>query len=391
MTPQPPFTNVPDAIEEIRAGRMIVVVDDEDRENEGDLTLAAEKVTPEAINFMAKFGRGLVCLAMTEERLDHLRIGNMTQENTSQYGTAFCEAIDARQGVTTGISAFDRARTIQVALDPATKPSDLARPGHVFPLRARKGGVLVRAGQTEASVDLARLAGMVPAGIICEIMKDDGSMARVPDLIGFCREHGMKMLTVAELIRYRMAHERYVHRVGEALVDTRFGEFRMIAYESEVDGGESHVALVKGEISHGNTERGETPVLVRKHAHCLMGDVFGATGCECHATLEGAMRQISEEGRGALIYLHQTSQGFSVEKLGERNALNFHRGQKAPSPFEAERQIQREIGIGAQILSDLDLRRIRLLTNRPKKVAALEGFGIEIVEQVPVELETVRK
>jgi 3,4-dihydroxy 2-butanone 4-phosphate synthase/GTP cyclohydrolase II len=391
MTPQPPFTNVPDAIEEIRAGRMIVVVDDEDRENEGDLTLAAEKVTPEAINFMAKFGRGLVCLAMTEERLDHLRIGNMTQENTSQYGTAFCEAIDARQGVTTGISAFDRARTIQVALDPATKPSDLARPGHVFPLRARKGGVLVRAGQTEASVDLARLAGMVPAGIICEIMKDDGSMARVPDLIGFCREHGMKMLTVAELIRYRMAHERYVHRVGEALVDTRFGEFRMIAYESEVDGGESHVALVKGELSHGSTERGETPVLVRMHAHCLMGDVFGATGCECHATLEGAMRQISEEGRGALIYLHQTSQGFSVEKLGERNALNFHRGQKAPSPFEADRQIQREIGIGAQILSDLDLRRIRLLTNRPKKVAALEGFGIEIVEQVPVELETVRK
>jgi 3,4-dihydroxy 2-butanone 4-phosphate synthase/GTP cyclohydrolase II len=232
---------------------------------------------------------------------------------------------------------------------------------------------------------------MVPAGIICEIMKDDGSMARVPDLIGFCREHGMKMLTVAELIRYRMAHERYVHRVGEALVDTRFGEFRMIAYESEVDGGESHVALVKGELSHGSTERGETPVLVRMHAHCLMGDVFGATGCECHATLEGAMRQISEEGRGALIYLHQTSQGFSVEKLGERNALNFHRGQKAPSPFEAERQIQREIGIGAQILSDLDLRRIRLLTNRPKKVAALEGFGIEIVEQVPVELETVRK
>ena len=391
MTPQPPFTNVPDAIEEIRAGRMIIVVDDEDRENEGDLTLAAEKVTPEAINFMAKFGRGLVCLAMTEERLDHLRIGNMTQENTSQYGTAFCEAIDARQGVSTGISAFDRARTIQVAIDPATKPTDLARPGHVFPLRARKGGVLVRAGQTEASVDLARLAGMVPAGIICEIMKDDGSMARVPDLIGFCREHGMKMLTVAELIRYRMAHERYVHRVGEALVDTRFGEFRMIAYESEVDGGESHVALVKGELPRGDAERGDTPVLVRMHAHCLMGDVFGATGCECHATLEGSLRQISQEGRGALIYLHQTSQGFSVEKLGERNALNFHRGQKVPSPFEAERQIQREIGIGAQILSDLDLRHIRLLTNHPKRVAALEGFGIEIVEQVPVEMEKIRK
>jgi 3,4-dihydroxy 2-butanone 4-phosphate synthase/GTP cyclohydrolase II len=390
MSPQHPFTDVPDAIEEIRAGRMIVVVDDEDRENEGDLTLAAEKVTPEAINFMAKFGRGLVCLAMTEERLEHLNIGPMTSENTSQFGTAFCEAIDARQGVTTGISAHDRARTIQVAIDPATKPSDLARPGHMFPLRARKGGVLVRAGQTEASVDLARLAGMIPAGIICEIMKDDGSMARVPDLIEFCREHKMKMLTVAELIRYRMAHERYVHRVGEALVDTRFGEFRMIAYESEVDGGESHVALIKGEMPRGDVEGNSTPVLVRMHAHCLMGDVFGATGCECHATLEGALRRISQEGCGALIYLHQTSQGFSVEKVGDRTALGFHRGQRLPSLYDTERQIQREVGIGAQILSDLNLHRIRLLTNRPKKVAALEGFGIEIVEQVPVELQEVK-
>jgi 3,4-dihydroxy 2-butanone 4-phosphate synthase/GTP cyclohydrolase II len=385
MSPQPPFTDVPEAIEEIRAGRMIVVVDDEDRENEGDLTLAAEKVTPEAINFMAKYGRGLVCLAMTEERLEHLRIGPMTAENTSQYGTAFCEAIDARTGVTTGISAHDRARTIQVAIDPATKPTDLARPGHMFPLRARKGGVLVRAGQTEAAVDLARLAGMVPAGIICEIMKDDGSMARVPDLIGFCREHGLKMLTVAEVIRYRMEHERYVHRVGEALVDTRFGEFRMIAYESEIDGGESHVAMVRGDVEHSSD-----PVLVRMHAHCLMGDVFGATGCECHATLEGALRRIAQEG-GALIYLHQTSQGFSVEKVGERNALSFHHGLKLPALYENERQIQREIGIGAQILSDLNLRRIRLLTNRPKKVAALEGFGSEIVEQVPVGLSEARK
>jgi 3,4-dihydroxy 2-butanone 4-phosphate synthase/GTP cyclohydrolase II len=360
---------------------MIVVVDDEDRENEGDLTLAAEKVTPEAINFMAKYGRGLVCLAMTEERLEHLNIGPMTAENTSQYGTAFCEAIDARQGVTTGISAHDRARTIQVAIDPATKPSDLARPGHMFPLRARKGGVLVRAGQTEASVDLARLAGMVPAGIICEIMKDDGSMARVPDLIEFCREHQMKMLTVAELIRYRMAHERYVNRVGEALIDTRFGEFRLIAYSSEVDGGESHVALVRGDIEHSND-----PVLVRMHAHCLMGDVFGATGCECHATLEGSLRRIATEGLGALIYLHQTSQGFSIEKVGDRTALSFHGGRTLPSLYDSEKHVQREIGIGAQILSDLNLRRIRLLTNRPKKVAALEGFGIEIVEQVPVQL-----
>jgi 3,4-dihydroxy 2-butanone 4-phosphate synthase/GTP cyclohydrolase II len=394
MSDPSPFADVPTAIEEVRAGRMIVVVDDEDRENEGDLTLAAEKVTPEAINFMAKYGRGLVCLTLTEERLEHLRLGPMSAENTSQYGTAFCEAIDARVGVTTGISAYDRARTIQVAIDPATKASDLARPGHVFPLRARKGGVLVRAGQTEASVDLARLAGMIPAGIICEIMKDDGTMARVPDLIAFCQEHGFKMLTVAELIRYRMAHERYVHRVGEALVDTRFGEFRLIAYESEVDGGESHVALIRGDIGTSevkqNNESNDSAVLVRMHAHCLMGDVFGATGCECHATLEGALRRIAHEGRGALIYLHQTSQGFSIEKIGERSALSFHRGRKLPALLDNERQTQREIGIGAQILSDLNLRRIRLLTNRPKKVAALEGFGIEIVDQVPVDLSRVR-
>ncbi len=385
MTSQSPFTDVRTAIEEIRAGRMIVVVDDEDRENEGDLTLAAEKVTPETINFMAKYGRGLVCLALTDERLEHLRIGPMTAQNTSQYGTAFCEAIDAREGVTTGISAYDRARTIKVAIDPATRPADLARPGHVFPLRARKGGVLVRAGQTEASVDLARLAGLIPAGVICEIMKDDGTMARVPDLIEFCQTHNFKMLTVAELIRYRMAHERYVHRVGEALVDTPHGEFRLIAYESEIDGGESHVALVRGEI-----EADGEPVLVRMHAHCLMGDVFGATTCDCRATVEGSLRAIAREGRGALIYLHQTSKGFSVERLGDRTMLAFHREKRLPSHPESERKTQREIGIGAQILSDLKLRRIRLLTNHPRKVAALEGFGIEIVEQIPVPLDRVK-
>ena len=381
MTPNSPFTDVPTAIEEIRAGRMIVVVDDEDRENEGDLTLAAEKVTPEAINFMAKFGRGLVCLAMTEERLDHLRLGPMTSENTSQYGTAFCEAIDARDGITTGISAHDRARTIQVAIDPRSRPADLARPGHMFPLRARKGGVLVRAGQTEASVDLARLAGMVPAGIICEIMKDDGSMARVPDLVEFCRVHEMKMLTVAELIRYRMQHERYVHRVGEAMVATKHGEFRLIAYQSEVDGGGSHMALIRGDISDSTK-----PVLVRMHAHCLLGDVFGATGCDCHPTLEAALQIIAEEDRGALIYLHQTSKGFTAEKIGEQAFLTFHRERRLPSLPESERKIHREIGLGAQILSDLNLKRIRLLTNHPRRVAALEGFDIEIVEQVPVKL-----
>jgi len=377
------FTDVPTALEEIRAGRMIVVVDDEDRENEGDLTLAAEKVTPDAINFMAKYGRGLVCLAMTEERLDHLRLGPMSAENTSNYGTAFCEAIDAREGVTTGISAQDRARTIQVAIDPATRPNDLARPGHMFPLRARKGGVLVRAGQTEAAVDLARLAGMVPAGVICEIMRDDGTMARVPDLIEFCREHGLKMLTVAELIRYRMQNERYVHRVGEALIDTKYGEFRVIAYESENDGGEAHIALVRG-----NVETGGDPVLVRMHAHCVVGDVFGSINCDCRATIEGSMQAIAKEGRGALIYLHQTAKGFSVERIGDRNLLSFHRDRSAASLPETERKTQREIGIGAQILSDLNLRRIRLLTNHPRRVAALEGFGIEIVEQVPVELQT---
>ena len=383
--PNSPFTDVPTAVEEIRAGRMIVVVDDEDRENEGDLTLAAEKVTPEAINFMAKFGRGLVCLAMTEERLDHLRIGPMTSENTSQYGTAFCEAIDARVGVTTGISAHDRAHTIKVAIDPATRPSDLARPGHMFPLRARKGGVLGRAGQTEASVDLARLAGMVQAGIISEIMKDDGTMARVPDLIEFCRTHEMKMLTVAELIRYRMQHERYVHRVGEAMVDTKHGEFRLIAYASEVDGGETHMALIRGDISDSSS-----PVLVRMHAHCLVGDVFGATGCDCNQTLEASLARIAEEGRGALIYLHTTSKGFSAEKIGEQAFLTFHHERRMPSLPENERKIQREIGLGAQILSDLNLERIRLLTNHPRRVAGLEGFDIEIVEQVPVKLATER-
>lgn len=377
MTPQPPFCDVETALEEFRAGRMIIVVDDEDRENEGDLTMAAEKITPEAINFMAKHGRGLVCLAMTEERLDALRLGPMSAENTSTFGTAFTESIDAREGVSTGISAYDRARTIQVAIDPRTRPHDLARPGHTFPLRAKKGGVLVRAGQTEAAVDLARLAGMAPAGVICEIMNDDGTMSRVPELIEFCRQHGMKMLTVAELIRYRMAHERYVRRLAETIVPTPFGEFRMIAYESEVT-GESHVALVKGDIEHA-----PEPVLVRMHAHCLMGDVFGASSCDCKRTIERAMEMIAAEGRGALIYLHQTSKGFSIERLGERMTIQFHHDVRLPTLPEHQRKIQREVGLGAQILSDLGLNRIRLITNRPRRVAGLEGFGIQIVEQVP--------
>ena len=379
MPTRSPFCDVETALEDIRAGRMIVVIDDEDRENEGDLTMAAEKITPEAINFMAKYGRGLVCVAMTEERLDHLRLGQMSAENTSNFGTAFTESIDAKDGVTTGISAYDRSQTIRVAINPATRPNDLARPGHIFPLRARKGGVLVRAGQTEASVDLARLAGLVPAGVICEIMSDDGTMARVPELTEFCRRHDMKMLTVAELIRYRMAHERYVRRLAESVVPTAYGDFRMIAYESEIT-GDSHIAMVKGDVENA----GDEPVLVRMHSHCLVGDVFGASWCGCRDVIDAAMRRIAEEGRGALIYLHSTSKGYSVQRLGDRMTIQFHHEQQLATLPESQRRTQREIGIGAQILSDLNLKRIRLLTNHPRKVAGLEGFGIEIVEQVPV-------
>jgi 3,4-dihydroxy 2-butanone 4-phosphate synthase/GTP cyclohydrolase II len=293
-TPTSPLTDVPGALAEFQAGRMLVVVDDEDRENEGDLTLAAEFVTPEAINFMARFGRGLICLTLTEERADYLRLPPMTQENTSRFGTAFTETIEAREGVTTGISAHDRAHTIRVAIDPQSTAADLARPGHIFPLRARKGGVLVRAGQTEASVDLARMAGLIPAGVICEIMNEDGTMARVPDLIKFCSTHGMKMLTVAEMIRYRLRHERYIHRVAESVLPTPFGDFRLIAYESEVEGGESHLALVMGDV--GAPEHAETdePTLVRVHSHCLAGDIFGTTACDCHAIMQSSLRQIAE-------------------------------------------------------------------------------------------------
>src|ERR1700678_3354386 len=332
------FAEVEEAVAEIRAGRMVVVVDDEDRENEGDLTLAAEFVTPEAINFMAKWGRGLICLTLTEERADQLRLGPMTQDNTSRFGTAFTETIEAREGVTTGISAADRAHTIQVAISPNSSPHDLARPGHVFPLRARKGGVLVRAGQTEASVDLARMAGLNPSGVICEIMRDDGAMARIPDLIPFCREHGLLILTVAELIRYRLRHERYIVRAGESRIQTRYGEFRMIAYESEVNGGESHIALVRGELCEDcpalnggpadgaavNGLKGESgkaelrppcsqAVLVRVHTRCTAGDVFDAD-CKCRETLDQSMRMIAEEGCGAVLYLHNTSRVFEVER-----------------------------------------------------------------------------
>jgi len=379
MSPHPPFCEVPAALDEMRAGRMVIIVDDEDRENEGDLTMAAEKITPDAINFMARFGRGLICLSLTEERCDFMRLSPMTSANESSFGTAFTESIEAREGVTTGISAADRSRTIQVAVDPASRPSDLVRPGHIFPLRARKGGVLVRAGQTEASVDLARMAGLDPSGVICEIMSDDGTMARVPELAEFCRQHNMKMITTAEIIRYRMANERLVERQGEAVVPTRYGDFRMIAYRSALD-GQSHVALVRGDIDAANG----TPALVRMHTHCLLGDVFGATWCECGSVLDQSLRRIAEENRGAVIYLHQTSLGFTVEPFQGKPTLQFHKDRALPTLPENQRTRQRDVGIGAQILADLNLRRIRLLTNHPRRVAALEGFDIEITEHVPV-------
>ncbi|GGG72551.1 3,4-dihydroxy-2-butanone-4-phosphate synthase [Edaphobacter dinghuensis] len=372
------FADVAEAVAEIRAGRMVVVVDDEDRENEGDLTLAAEFVTPEAINFMARFGRGLICLTLTEERADYLRLGPMTQENTSRFGTAFTESIEAREGVTTGISAADRAHTIRVAINPASTAQDLARPGHVFPLRARKGGVLVRAGQTEASVDLARMAGLISAGVICEIMNEDGTMARVPDLIKFCELHGLKMMTVADLIRYRLQNERYIHRVAESMLPTAHGEFRMIAYESEVEGGESHVALVYGDVT------GDEPVTVRVHTHCLAGDVFSTSMCDCQAVVENSMRMIAEAGRGALVYLHNGTKGFGIDRGTVPARIVLHRDRSRDRSDDRTQRTLRQVGLGGQILSDLGIHKIRLLTNTPTHVPALQGFGIEIVEQVPV-------
>jgi 3,4-dihydroxy 2-butanone 4-phosphate synthase/GTP cyclohydrolase II len=362
-----PFVSIPEAIEETRAGRMLVVVDDEDRENEGDLTVAAEKVTPEIINFMATHGRGLICLTLTPERCDELRLPLMSPNNTSNFGTAFCEAIDARVGVTTGISAADRTRTILAAVDPATRPNDLARPGHVFPLRSRDGGVLVRAGQTEASVDLSRLAGLNPSGVICEIMNDDGTMARVPQLRGFCAQHGLKMISVAELIRFRLKHEHCVHRRGKGTIQTEFGAFRTILYDSELS-PESHLALVRGNIA------GKSKVLVRMHSHCAYGNLLGASPCDCQELVRGSMKRIAEEGQGALVYLHATGLGLRVED-GRLIGHDRH----IPRP-----PLQHEVGIGAQILSDLGLRTIRLLTNHPRRIVALEGFGIEIVDQVPI-------
>ena len=354
-----PFASIPEAVEEIRAGRMLIVVDDEDRENEGDLTMAAEFITPEAINFMAAHGRGLICLALTPERCDALHLPLISPMNTSRFGTAFCESIDAAEGVTTGISAADRAHTIRTAMRPNCRPRDLARPGHVFPLRAREGGVLVRAGQTEAAVDLARLAKLSPGGVICEIMNEDGTMARVPQLQKFCEKHGLKMISVASLIRHRHRTERFLERRGEGCLRTQFGDFKTITFVSSID-GEQHIALVRGEIA------GRENVLARMHARCVAGDVFGSTECDCHAALEASLERIAAEGFGVVVYLHETG-------MGERTH----------SPRSDQRPIQ-ESGIGAQILADLGLTTIRLLTNHPRKVVGLDAFGIEITGSVPL-------
>jgi 3,4-dihydroxy 2-butanone 4-phosphate synthase/GTP cyclohydrolase II len=378
------FATVEEAIEEFRQGRQIVLVDDEDRENEGDLALPAEKITPAAINFMATHGRGLICLALTEDRCDELSLPLMSPINTSALGTAFTESIDARRGTTTGISAADRATTVLAAIDPGTRPADLARPGHVFPLRARRGGVLVRAGQTEASVDLARIAGLYPAGVICEIMNDDGTMARLPQLAEFCRTHDMKLLTVAELIRYRMRHERYVRRVAETVLPTRYGDFRMIVFASDVD-REQHLALIRGDLSG-------PPPLVRVHSHCLTGDVFGSTACDCYEIVAQSLEAIAREDRGVFVYLHHTGRGFAIEQTmnpagaapGEMPRVLYHtRGQLDGDPAR-QRMLQHESGIGAQILIDLGLTSLRVLTNHPRKLVALEGYGLTIADQEPI-------
>jgi 3,4-dihydroxy 2-butanone 4-phosphate synthase / GTP cyclohydrolase II len=374
------FATIEDAILEVQEGRMVVIVDDEDRENEGDLMIAAEKVTPEAINFMATHGRGLICLTMTGQRLDDLHIPLMVSDysNTSQYGTAFCVTIEARRNVSTGISAYDRAQTILTAIDPKTRPTDLARPGHIFPLRARDGGVLIRAGQTEASVDLAAIAGLTPAGVICEIMKDDGTMARIPDLVEFSRHHGIKIITVAELIRYRLRTERFIQRAGETTLPTPYGDFRMVVFESAF-GQQSHIALVRGNIENGED------VLVRVQTHCLTGHVFGSPACHCHDQMDRAMEMIAKAGRGVLLYLHEMGRSRSGGAI-----LEFHGKHGADSNetigLHGE---QREYGIGAQILAALNIRSMHILTNHPRKLVALEAYGLKISAQVP--LTTSRK
>jgi 3,4-dihydroxy 2-butanone 4-phosphate synthase/GTP cyclohydrolase II len=382
------FCEIPEILEELKQGRMIVLVDDEDRENEGDLVCAAELVTPETINFMATHGRGMICMPITRQRCDELNLHPQTMENTTRLGTAFTVTVDAREGITTGISAADRAHTVRVAADPNSKPADLARPGHIFPLRAREGGVLVRVGQTEGAVDLMRLAGLQPAGVICEIMKDDGTMARVPELEVYCREHHLKMTSIAKLVEYRLQREKHIHRIQEIKLPTDYGEFKLIGYESP-GSTEPHLALCKGGIGepdeNGKVIEHDEPVLIRVHSECMTGDLFHSQRCECGFQLITAMKMIEEEGVGALIYLRQEGRG-----IGLANKLRAYKLQEQGlDTYDANIELgfradKRDYGLGAQICRDLGLKTVRILTNNPKKVSRLEVYGIHIVEQISI-------
>ena len=376
-----PFATVEEAVEDIRQGRLVVVVDAPNRENEGDLVVAAQFATPEAINFMARHGRGLICLCLTPERCQELGLRPATTRNESRYGTAFMDSIEAREGISTGISAHDRSRTIQVAIDPSRGPGDLVHPGHVFPLEARAGGVLQRAGQTEAAVDLAMLAGLIPAGVVCEVMNDDGTMARVPDLVGYCREHGLRMITVAELIEYRRRHEKLVERMTSVRLPTASGEFVAIAFREKLS-GKHHLALVKGEVA------GAENVLVRVHSECVTGDVFHSLRCDCGEQLQQALARVEAEGRGVLLYMAQEGRGIGLlnklkaYELQEDGLDTVEANVELGLPIDA-----REYGIGNQILAELGLSTIRILTNNPRKVTGIEGFGLRVVEQLPIETE----